>query len=57
MNQISVTEAAHKLGISTQRIRKLLSEGRIVGAKKVGAVWVLPADVKVLSPGKALSRT
>ena len=36
----SVTEAAQKLGISGQRVRRLLSEGRIKGTK-VGSTWVV----------------
>lgn len=36
----SVKEAAHELGISEQRVRKLLSEGRIK-AKKLGRDWVV----------------
>jgi excisionase family DNA binding protein len=38
----SVTELAKNLGVSTTRIRKLIKEGRIKGAFKVGNVWVIP---------------
>lgn len=36
----SVNEAAAKLGISPQRVRLLLSQGRIEG-KKLGRDWVV----------------
>lgn len=36
----SVKEAAKALGISEQRVRKLLAEGRIKG-KKIGDTWVV----------------
>jgi len=37
---LSVTEAAQKLGISVQRVRVLLAQGRLKG-KKVGGTWVV----------------
>ena len=36
----SVKEASKELGISGQRIRKLLAQGRLKG-KKVSGVWVI----------------
>ena len=39
---IGTTEAAFRLGISTQRVRKLLQDNRIQGAKKVNGIWVIP---------------
>ncbi|MDJ0515191.1 MAG: hypothetical protein QNJ74_02660 [Trichodesmium sp. MO_231.B1] len=37
------TEAATLLGISTQRVRVLLKEGRILGAYKINCkTWVMP---------------
>ena len=40
MNMWSVKEAAKELGISEQRVRKLLAEGRIKG-KKLDGTWVV----------------
>ena len=40
MKMYSVTEAAEKLGISTRRVRVLLTEGRLEG-KKLGHDWVV----------------
>lgn len=39
---IGTTQAARLLKICTQRVRQLLYEGRIVGAKKVGRFWQIP---------------
>ncbi|GGA21302.1 DNA-binding protein [Okeania sp. KiyG1] len=40
---VSTTEAASLLSISTQRVRILLKEGRIQGARKINnRVWVIP---------------
>jgi hypothetical protein len=39
---VSVTELADKLGVSGARVRKLVMEGRIKGAFKVGNSWVIP---------------
>jgi len=40
MKMWSVREAAKELGISEQRVRKLLAEGRIKG-KKLDGTWVV----------------
>ena len=49
----SVTEAAHLMGISGQRIRKLLAEGRIKGSK-VGGTWIVlqPSYTRLKRPTK-----
>ncbi len=39
---VGTTEAARLLKICTQRVRCLLKEGRIKGAKKVGRFWQIP---------------
>ena len=36
----SVNEAGHLMNLSGQRVRKLLSEGRIKG-RKIGSTWVI----------------
>jgi len=40
MDMWNVKEAAKRIGISEQRVRKLLAEGRIKG-KKLGGTWVV----------------
>jgi len=47
---ITVTEAAKKLRLSEDRVRKLLQEGRIVGARKFGMMWVIPDKVVIDPP-------
>lgn len=39
---LSATEAAQQLGVSAQRIRKMLEEHRFPGAQRIGTVWVIP---------------
>lgn len=39
---LSVTQLASNLNVSTTRVRKLISQGRIKGAFKVGNIWVIP---------------
>jgi hypothetical protein len=51
---IGTTEAAFLLGICHQRVRQLLAEGRIKGAKKVGRFWQIPLykGMPEILPGK-----
>lgn len=44
MEYLSITQTAKKWNISTRRIRRLCTEGRIAGAQKVGAYWLIPED-------------
>jgi len=44
MEYISITKTSEKWGISTRRIRILCNEGRIPGAYKKNAYWVIPED-------------
>lgn len=46
MKYISVTEAANKWNLSTRRVTTLCSEGRIEGAQKVGAFWIIPEEAQ-----------
>ena len=39
---VGTTEAARLLKVCVQRVRCLLNEGRIVGAKKEGRFWQIP---------------
>jgi excisionase family DNA binding protein len=49
---ITVKEAADILKLSDGRVRQLLSEQRIRGAKKVGRDWLLPDKPVISSPKK-----
>ncbi len=44
MDYLSVKEYANKYNISTRRTTLLCSEGRVVGAKKISGVWLIPSD-------------
>lgn len=46
MEFLSISQISEKWGISQRRIRKLCAEGRIVGAYKVGAYWVIPENTE-----------
>lgn len=44
MAYLTVSQTAEKWGISQRRIRTLCMNGRIEGAIKVGAFWLVPED-------------
>ena len=48
---VSVKQAARRLGISERRVRKLAGDGRVLGAIKAGAEWLIPTPVQVV-PGR-----
>ena len=48
---VTVREAAIRLGVSERRIRQLARDGRMQGATKTGAEWLIPTPVEVI-PGK-----
>ena len=48
---VTVKEAAIRLGVSERRVRKLAFDGRLRGAIKSGAEWLIPTPVEV-TPGR-----
>lgn len=44
MKYISASEAAAKWGLSSRRVGLLCNEGRIEGAQKAGAMWIIPEE-------------
>lgn len=42
LKEVGTTEAAFLLNISVQRLRQLLIQERIKGARKVGRMWLIP---------------
>ena len=46
MKYISASEAAAKWGLSSRRVGTLCNEGRIEGAQKAGATWIIPEDAQ-----------
>ena len=51
VENITVREAAMRLGISERRVRQLARDGRVRGATKPGAEWLIPTPVAVI-PGQ-----
>ena len=51
---VVTTKAASLLEISTRRLRKLLAEGRVIGAYKAGKFWLIPLHngMPVITKGK-----
>lgn len=51
---VNTTGAASLLGVSSTRVRMLLKQGRIVGAYKLGKIWLIPLTdgMPVVSKGK-----
>ena len=48
---VTVRQAAVRLGVSERRVRQLAREGRVRGATKTGSEWLIPAPVEVV-PGR-----
>ena len=48
---VTVKEAAVRLGVSERRVRKLARDGRFRGAVKAGAEWLIPTPLEVI-PGR-----
>ena len=46
----SSADFARAHGLSPQRVRQLLAAGRIEGAQRVGARWVMPRDAAIRRP-------
>lgn len=46
MDYMTLKQASEKWGISPCMINYYCSEGRIVGAEKVGTVWLIPKDAE-----------
>lgn len=47
---LTVPDAARALSVTPGRVRQLLVERRIAGARKVGRDWLIPAPARVLPP-------
>ena len=55
MKYISASEAASKWGLSSRRVGLLCNEGRIEGAQKAGATWIIPEDAQKPSDARIKS--
>ena len=45
---VTVRQAAIRLGVSERRVRHLAQEGRVRGATKTGAEWLIPTPVELI---------
>ena len=48
---VTVRQASTELGVSERRVRQLAGEGRVRGATKAGAEWLIPTPVELV-PGR-----
>lgn len=48
---VTVRQAAVRLGVSECRVRKLARDGRVLGAMKAGAEWLIPTPIE-MTPGR-----
>lgn len=46
MKYISAIEAAERWNLSRRRVITLCNNGRIEGAQKAGATWIIPEDAE-----------
>ena len=44
MGKMNAKEAALKWGISLRRVQEYCRTGRIIGAERLGKVWMIPVD-------------
>ena len=44
MGYITLKQASEKWNISERRIRRLIQEGRVDGAEKIGNAWNIPEE-------------
>lgn len=49
---LTIKEVAEKWGISSRRVQKMCSEGKIDGVTKFGRVWVVPNDAEKPADGR-----
>ena len=51
VTNVTIKQAAIRLGISERRVRQLACDGRVRGATKTRAEWLIPTPVQVV-PGR-----
>lgn len=44
MDYISVSQAAEKWGVTTQRVQTLCRQGRVEGVQRVGRAYIIPKN-------------
>lgn len=53
---ITVNQFSEKHGVSPMRVRQLIAEGRIAGAKKVARDWMIPNRAVIRPPANPRGR-
>jgi len=53
MEYLTVSEVAAKWGFVERKVTALAREGRIMGAKKMGKVWMIPGDAQKPADGRS----
>jgi excisionase family DNA binding protein len=49
---ITLAQAANRLGITRQRLHRLISTGRVPTAIRIGKYWLLPRSFNITEPKK-----
>ncbi|WP_373897563.1 helix-turn-helix domain-containing protein [Haloimpatiens sp. FM7315] len=57
MNYLSAKEVATQWGITRRRVQVLCEEGRIQGAFKISAVWVIPKEANKPEDKRKIKKT
>ena len=42
----TISELAKEWNLTVRRVQKMCSEGKLLGAQKIGAIWAIPEDVE-----------
>lgn len=56
MDYMTLKQASEKWGISPRMINYYCSAGRIIGAEKMGKVWLIPKDAEKPADGRYKKR-
>ena len=55
MDYITIQEAAAKWGLKERRVQVMCQEGKIIGVKRFGHSWAIPADAERPADGRVKS--
>lgn len=55
MDIMTAKQASKLWGITSRRVSEMCRQGKIEGAAKIGAVWVMPVDTKKPVDGRITS--
>lgn len=52
MDYMTLREASEKWGVTPRRINYYCTAGRILGAEKIGTMWLVPKDAEKPADGR-----